>query len=858
MDTSDPIQNDEQEPITASLASISLWWKRPYVIGTAIASAGIIGIVITTFAGYYVGRSQGQRMTSTAAESEAAWWTCSMHPQVKLPKPGKCPICFMPLIPLVEDGKVSGHPRELVMSREAIALAEIQTVPVQRKFMSHNIRLVGKVDYDQTKLAYITAWMPGRLDRLFIDNIGVPVREGDHLVEIYSPGLVEDQRGLLQMWRAFKENPNDEFAKQNLKSAEERLRLKGLLLKQIEDIKKLGKPTDHMTIYAEKAGVVIHKNANEGMYVDTGTKIYTIADLSQVWIHMDAYESDVAWLTYGQQVEFTTETYPGEIFQGRVAQIYPTLDEKTRTVKVRVNVPNPEGRLKPGMFVRALVRSRVAEGGQVIDDSLAGKWVSPHHPEIIRDEPGKCPICGIGLVPAEELGFVTPNSGAVAPLVIPASAPLLTGKRAVVYVAVPKQKQPTFQGREVLLGPRVVPMPGEDSEGYYGDYYIVRHGLEEGEQVVFQGNFKIDSALQIAAKPSMMSPAGGASGGEHQHHGHGVPTPSGSRDEHASHNMAEIDVPAAFRVDLNPVYLSYLSVSEALAADDLAKAREELKKLLAALKRVNSALLDSDARSRWKVMSDNAVFAAHDTLDAEDRATARADFNHLSVAMTPMIQTFGHALDQPVYQFHCTMAFNNKGAAWLQSTDQARNPYFGPAMLQCGDPMATFHPLIPLYVPSSFRKQLSSIYDRYLELQTQLAADEQGKSVEAAIKLREELAMIDSTELDKRTSDSWTIARTQFDYALKGNLQKLTMIQLRERFESLSLIMLGVVENFGHAAESPLYRAFCPMAFKNKGAPWLQRDKKIANPYFGAEMFGCGNIERVYEPQKKTESLGEK
>jgi Cu(I)/Ag(I) efflux system membrane fusion protein len=178
----------------------------------------------------------------------------------------------------------------------------------------------------------------------------------------------------------------------------------------------------------------------------------------------------------------------------------------TRTAKVRVNVPNPDGKLKPEMFVRAVVRAQVAADGRVADPELAGKWISPMHPEIIKEGPGACDICGMALVRAEDLGYLAPAADAAAlSLLIPASAPLITGKRAVVYVEAPGAERPTFEGREVVLGPRA------------GDEYIVESGLEEGELVVTSGNFKIDSALQILAKPSMMSPEGGVGGGGHDH-----------------------------------------------------------------------------------------------------------------------------------------------------------------------------------------------------------------------------------------------------------------------------------------------------------------------------------------------------
>ena len=222
-------------------------------------------------------------------------------------------------------------------------------------------------------------------------------------------------------------------------------------------------------------------------------------------MEIEAYESDLRWVRYGQHVTFTTAAEPGEIFHGQVSFVDPVLNPKTRTVKLRVNVNNEEGKLKPGMFVRASIQSKVAGEGLVAEPSLKGKWISPMHPEIIKDKPGKCDVCGMALVPIETMGYVSDPKKEDLPLVIPASAPLLTGKRAIVYVRVPNSKHPTFEGREVILGNRA------------GNYYAVKHGLVEGEEVVTKGNFKIDSALQIQAKPSMMNPDGGPAPAEHNH-----------------------------------------------------------------------------------------------------------------------------------------------------------------------------------------------------------------------------------------------------------------------------------------------------------------------------------------------------
>jgi len=157
------------------------------------------------------------------------------------------------------------------------------------------------------------------------------------------------------------------------------------------------------------------------------------------------------------------------------------------------------------MFVRAVVRSKVAGAGRVMDEDMAGKLICPMHPSIVKTTAGQCDICGMDLVTTESLGYVTAAEPNEAPLVIPASAPLITGTRAVVYVRLADKEKPTFEGREIVLGSRA------------GDYYLVKDGLAEGELIVTNGNFKIDSALQIQAKPSMMSPQGGVAPMGHQH-----------------------------------------------------------------------------------------------------------------------------------------------------------------------------------------------------------------------------------------------------------------------------------------------------------------------------------------------------
>ena len=480
---------------------ITTWFTRLIKLVVLLILAFIAGYLVRSVSPERPAAIQSQDVSQQTVTQGQTWWTCSMHPDIRQPKPGKCPICFMDLIPIVP-GPADIGPRQISFSKEAIKLMEIETTPVERKFVTAEIRMVGKVDHDETRLKHITAWVPGRIDRLFVDFTGISVNKGDHMVELYSPQLISAQAELLQAVKAAGNirSETSELVKRTtlatLEAAREKLRLLGLTAEQIEKIETSGKPVTHLTIYSPIGGIVIHKNATEGMYVQTGTPIYTVADLSRLWVKLDAYESDLPWIRYGQEAEFTTEAYPGEVFKGRISFIDPVLHDKTRTVKVRVNVDNSDGKLKPEMFVRAVVRAKVAQGGTVMEPELAGSWICPMHPSVIKGQAGSCDICGMDLVTAESI-YVKADTPKEPPLVIPATAALITGTRAIVYVQVPDTDKPTYEGREIVLGPRA------------GDYYIVESGLSEGEIVVTSGNFKIDSELQIQAKPSMMSAKSG-------------------------------------------------------------------------------------------------------------------------------------------------------------------------------------------------------------------------------------------------------------------------------------------------------------------------------------------------------------
>ncbi len=576
-------------------------------------------------------------------EQKSTIWTCSMHPQIQQSEPGNCPICGMSLIPLEKDISGDDSPRSMSMSESSRALAEIQTTPVRRDFPEMQVRLVGKLAYDETRVKSLTARFPARIDELYVNFTGVKVKTGEHLAKVYSPELLTAQRELLT---AYKRDPKSSITR----VARGKLHLWGLLPYQIDGIIKKGKARDYFVLRAPIGGVVVSKNVKEGDYLKVGSPFFRIVDLTELWLNLDAYESDITWLRYGQEVAFSVESFPGEHFQGRIAFIEPEVDRKTRTVSIRVNVPNQDGRLKPGMFARGDVAVKMAEEGQVFAPEFAGKWIGPMHPEVIKDGPGKCDVCGMPLVPAEDLGYVE-NIDVSKPLIIPDSAVLRTGKRAVVYVAKKDDERSTYEGREVVLGPRA------------GKFFIVKSGLDEGERVVSNGAFKIDSALQIQAKPSMMNPQGGGPAPEHNHGDSGV---TAATDIIQQDGNSMLEVPGNFVTQL---ITPYLALQAALAADDLDAAKVSLKIMME---------ITGHAGNLPKLI--HSMLAAESLDDVR-----RPHFETLSNALIAAVKANPASFTNELLIMHCPMAFSDRGADWLQMSEPLQNPYFGAVMLTCGD-----------------------------------------------------------------------------------------------------------------------------------------------------------------------------
>jgi Cu(I)/Ag(I) efflux system membrane fusion protein len=236
------------------------------------------------------------------------------------------------------------------------------------------------------------------VDRVYADFTGIQVKKGDHLVDIYTPDLFLAQGELLRSLEAYEKATGDRsFAHVNLEAARTKLNLLGILPEQVKEIEKSRKTQTHLTVYAPIAGTVIEKSFRAGQYVKEGDMLYRIAGLDPIWLFLDIYELDLLWVRYGQAVEVSLEAYPAEKFHGVVTFIDPSLDDKTRTVKVRVNLKNAERSLKPAMYASALIRVRLLADGTPEPTGQEGKFMCPMHPEVVRDTLGRCPICEIQL-----------------------------------------------------------------------------------------------------------------------------------------------------------------------------------------------------------------------------------------------------------------------------------------------------------------------------------------------------------------------------------------------------------------------------------------------------------------------------
>lgn len=359
--------------------------KKLYII---TAMALVLGLILGYMANSSSGNKNEAQVESQETEKEITW-TCSMHPQIQLKEPGQCPICGMDLIPLNESG--GGNPNAISFNEGEIQQNNIQVVEVGEGSAQKIIRLDGKVKMNENNSVVQSAHYSGRIEEVFVQHEGQLIQKGALIAKVYSPELIKAQKELLETVKLKTENPLLYAA------SKKKLESWKITKSQILEIETQNKTIELLPIYAENTGIVTLLNVALGDYVKKGQKLIQLADLSSVWVELDAFERDLAWLRKGQKVSLKINTGKKGKYKGVISYIDPIINAKSRTAKVRVVLQN-RGELKPEMFVSGTIE--VANSSDEV-------------------------------------------------LVIPKSAVLWTGQRSVYYKEISRH---TFSMREVVLG----------------------------------------------------------------------------------------------------------------------------------------------------------------------------------------------------------------------------------------------------------------------------------------------------------------------------------------------------------------------------------------------------------------------
>jgi Cu(I)/Ag(I) efflux system membrane fusion protein len=421
-----------------------------------------------------------------AASADTEYW-CPMHPTIVRDHPDKCPLCGMPLSKRkkeagtrTDEALPPGVVSRVQLTPYRVAIAGIQTTPIEYQPLAKEITTVGFVEFDEQKLARISVRPTGksRIDKLYVNVTGQNIAAGEPLAELYSADLLTTVTEL-----QIAQSARDKEMVRN------KLRLWGIGEDQIRKMEPSATPSPLVTIRApfrEWPGTmwhVIKKYAIAGQYLEEGKPLFDLADLSTVWIEAQVYEDEIAFLHEGLPVSATTETFPGREFKGKLAFVHPHLDASTRTLKVRFDMDNPDHELRPGMYATVTLR---------------------------------VPVNRLNLLPrdADEKQRQSYGQGLV--LAVPERAVIDTGSRKIVY----REAEPdVYEGVEVQLGPRC------------GVFYPVIKGLKAGDKVATAGSFLIDAETRLTAGAG--STYFGASGGppRENHRSATTARPSMTRDD---------------------------------------------------------------------------------------------------------------------------------------------------------------------------------------------------------------------------------------------------------------------------------------------------------------------------------------
>ncbi len=528
------------------------WWWFDFLILVNIARFRFIALLVVIglillkwdlITAYY------DRWTRPAAHDHAGSsdfeFYCPMHPTVIRDNPKeKCPICFMPLSKRkkgehTEEALPPGVVNRVQLTPYRVVLAGVQTWNVEYLPLTKEITTVGFVDFNEREMKNVAARVKGRLDKLFVNETGQMVHEDDKLASLYSPDLVVTVENLLQARKS--------GSAELQKSAEKRLELWGISKDQIDEILKTGKANSLLIIRSPIEGHVLKKYVKEGQYVDEGSPLYDIVDLSTVWIQAQVYEEDMAFLPnyhnplkkkeamkVGLPVSATTRALPGRTFEGRLTFIFPHVDQDSRTVMVRFELDNPDHVLRPG--ATATVKLRIPpKQVDAFSKAASQDWLW----ETATDTSLRTAISPLAVGQGAGFGPLVKAAGRQVLLdkglvmAVPESAVIDTGNLRIVYREVMPGE---YEGVKVELGPRM--LGPKDVI-----YYPVLRGLDLGDKIVVVGSFLIDAETRLNPAAGSIY-FGGSSGGKT---GGSTVRPSTPEDEEAKIKATLAKLPAEDR-----------------------------------------------------------------------------------------------------------------------------------------------------------------------------------------------------------------------------------------------------------------------------------------------------------------------
>lgn len=526
-----------------------------------------------------------------------------MHPEIKQPDPGLCSICGMDLIPL---DQANSDPSRVVLSKRARALAQIQTTRVvHRPGATRQLRLLGQVSPHGMMVETVTAPGSGWVDKVFVDAPGRIVDVGEVLARVYVPGVAKAHQALLDAHRILLLGrvQGREKAKVTaaLEAAKKRLFELGASREAVKHMQEEDDSVHRsLPVIARAPGTVIERNYDKGAYVAAGTPLFRTADLTAVWIVLDIHEKDLAEVSLGDYVQLSAAAYPEDLYSGVVVYLDEMINPTTRVAQARVHVSNPDWKVRPGMFVRGVL--------------------TPQESKVYKGR-----------------------------LVVPVTAPLFTGRRAVVYLERMWDGKPYYEPRTVRLAAR------------QGDVYPVVAGLREGDKVVTRGAFALDADLQIRGGPSMMT---------------------GPDDRHDPPRTRPLRLKPLELQELRPLFSMYLDLQTALALDEPERIRDSGDRFFIALDKVK---LRDQAKtlfeqSRKILGAQKAPWTQAKSIDAQRRV-----FLHITQEMIALLARHGNPMAHGLRLAYCPMAFDDLGAYWIQKSDGVKNSYFGAKMFRCGE-----------------------------------------------------------------------------------------------------------------------------------------------------------------------------